>query len=323
MIDKLKNSVLNMTHHEFNTICDKVYTFQVKNNPVYAKWNALWPPSHTIPYPFLPIQFFKNNIIKCGNKPIVKIFESSGTTGTQASKHYIQDLIFYEQISKKIFKKNYPQFPNVHLLALLPGYHSNGTSSLVHMVNALMEQSSKTTGFYLNDFKKLNLELNKLLQSDIPVILIGVSHALLDFGNVYKPIPFANKLTIIETGGMKGKRPEMSKTALQETLKKLFATNNIQSEYGMTELQSQAYSTSNEIFELPPSMRIVITEVNDPSQILKTGKRGRINIIDLANIDSCAFIATDDLGISISDTQFKVLGRIENTDLRGCNLLYL
>ncbi len=268
--------------------------------------------------PFLPIEFFKNNVVldqTVQNNTIV--FSSSGTTGMQQSKHYVPDIKIYEESFLKCFKQFYGEPHNYVFLALLPSYLEREGSSLIYMCDRLIKDSfDERSGFYLHNFEQLRDTILEI--KDKKIFLIGVSYALLDFAEQF-PMPMSH-ITLMETGGMKGKRKEMIRAELHTVLKSAFQLENIHSEYGMTELLSQAYSKSNGIFECPAWMKILIRETQDPLSYTEQ-RTGGINIIDLANLHSCAFIATQDLGRKISDNTFEVLGRFENSDVRGCNLL--
>ncbi len=250
-----------------------------------------------------------------------KIYESSGTTINTQSKHYIEDEKFYDNISELIFKMFYGDPEDYEFLALLPSYLERGDSSLVHMVRNLINKSgSGNTGFYLDDYGLLHRKIKDMLShSDRKIILWGVTFALLDFAEKY-PMDLKNVI-ILETGGMKGRREELTRAEIHNILMTQFNVGSIHSEYGMTELLSQAYSSGKGIFKIPPWMRIFTRDIYDPFAVNNQLNQGVINIIDLANVHSCAFIATDDLGRVHPDGSFEVLGRLDNSDLRGCNLL--
>jgi len=269
--------------------------------------------------PFLPISFFKTHRV-CQDQPIVHTFESSGTGGNR-SQHLVNDLSLYEQSFFPTFKK-YLEIPleQVSILALLPSYLERNNSSLVYMVNALLPQAHSTSGFFLNDFTALKNQLQENEKKEVKTLLLGVSFALLDFSELY---PMVLKHTsIMETGGMKGRREELTRTELHAVLRKAFQLSEIHSEYGMTELFSQAYSKGNGIFECPPWMKVVCRDLQDPLTLLPDGKRGALNIIDLANQNSCSFIATEDVGIVHENGTFEILGRMNHAEIRGCNLLF-
>ena len=302
----------------------ELFQYQIKNNPLLMAFvesiNATKSPSRLNELTFLPISFFKTHDVKCGTWSAEKTFESSGTTGNNTSKHHIKDLSVYHNISKAIFENKYGSLKNKTILALLPSYLERNNSSLVHMVNLFQESSDEDGGFYLNDFESLHDKLLELKKNSKEVILFGVSFALLDFALSYKvEMP---SLTIIETGGMKGRRKEMVRTELHLEIKKAFPQSEIHSEYGMTELLSQAYSNGNQ-FAMNPSFHVSCREIGDPFTEVKKGKTGILNIVDLANIDSICFIATEDLGRVYNDQSFEVLGRADNSMARGCNLLYV
>ena len=324
MIDS--NKILNISSsQEFEKFSIQIFNQQFEKNTIYRKFCRLTGknPSNiksSFEIPFLPIQFFKTHKIISSNQPIRKTFHSSGTTKYNLSKHHITDLKLYEDCFLKIFMDFYGHPSKYNIIALLPTYLENKNSSLIYMVNKLIEKSeNKHSGFYLDNYKELKEKLLYLEGGGKKTILFGVSYALLNLIDFHK---FKlKKTTIIETGGMKGNRKELIKSELHEILKNGFGVKNINSEYGMTELMSQAYSIHNEKFKSPPWMKIYIRESEDPMNIKTDNKSGGINIIDLANYNSCSFIATDDLGKLDKDGNFEILGRLDNSDQRGCNLL--
>lgn len=326
MIDP--NTIFNIkTEQEFNKIALEVFKFQFENNKVYRSFCDLLykHPSDvkTIQdIPFLPIQFFKTHKVINSNKPVKTTFTSSGTTGNNTSKHYVTDLSIYEQSFNYGFKQFYGNIEDYVILALLPSYLERKGSSLIYMVNHLIKQSKHTeSNFYLNNISELKTKLIKLDSEGKKVLLIGVSFALLDLVETYQ---FNLKNTIImETGGMKGRRKELIREDLHEQLKKGFSVEAIHSEYGMTELLSQAYSKGHGIFYTPNWMHILTRDTEDALSIQKNGKAGGLNIIDLANVNSCSFIATQDLGKINSNNSFEIIGRFDNSDIRGCNLMAL
>lgn len=270
--------------------------------------------------PFLPISFFKTHTIKDENAQTEIIFSSSGTTGKENSSHYVTDLDLYIKSFTAGFKLFYGDIKKYCFLALLPSYLERNGSSLVFMCDHLIKQSQNPlSGFYLDQKKELRDTLKALQQQKQPVILLGVTYALLDIAENFA-VEFP-ELIIIETGGMKGRRKEMIREEVHSILKKAFRVPDIHSEYGMTELLSQAWSLKDGVFTCPPWMQIYIRDVNDPFQFAEHNITGAINIIDLANFHSCAFIATDDLGRKFGSQSFEILGRLESSDLRGCNLL--
>lgn len=316
-------TIKNQKH--FEKLALKVFRFQYENNLLYRDFCDFLKTDigsvkslHKIP--FLPIQFFKSHTILSSDKNIQKIFTSSGTTGTINSKHSVTDLAIYEQSFRQAFSQFYGSIEDYVILALLPSYLERDGSSLIYMVNDLIAQSNDAnSGFYLHNHQELARKLKELDASGKTVLLIGVTYALLDLLEIDS---FQLKNTIVmETGGMKGKRKEMIREELHKILCTGFGVSSIHSEYGMTELLSQAYSFGAGVFETPPWMQILIRDTEDALTLLPDGKTGGINVIDLANINSCSFIATQDLGKKNSQNQFEVLGRFDNSDIRGCNLL--
>ncbi|MBI9054651.1 MAG: acyltransferase [Bacteroidales bacterium] len=311
--------------NQFNEIALKVFNYQAENNPVYKKYlfhlGTKRSEINTIhQIPFLPIEFFKSHEIITGEKKSEKTFFSSGTTGMKRSNHHVSDISIYEKSFLKGFEQNYGKTEDYCILALLPTYLENESSSLVYMVNSLIQKSNHPeSGFYLNNIDELAFKLNVLDKSNSKVILIGVSYALLDLAEQFS-INLSNTI-VMETGGMKGKRKELTKKELHQFLKSKLGVNTIHSEYGMTELLSQAYSSEEGKFMTPAWMKIIIRDTYDPFSLLENGKSGGINIIDLANINSCSFIETKDIGKINEDTSFEVLGRFDYSDIRGCNLL--
>ncbi|MFC2109537.1 acyl transferase [Bacteroidota bacterium] len=313
------------TEEEFESLALATFQFQALNNPVYSEYLSLLnidisKINSLTEIPFLPIQFFKSHKVLSDKNNIVETFLSSGTTGTQQSKHYVTDLSLYEKSYNKAFAHFYGNIEDYVVLALLPSYLEREGSSLIYMVEDLIQKSKKPeSGFYLNNLEELIDTLNELDSQGKKVLLIGVSFALLD---LIEKQQFSLKNTIVmETGGMKGKRKEMIREELHAALKKGFGLSKIHSEYGMTELLSQGYSKGNGIFVTPPWMKIFIRDTEDPLSLLPNGKSGGINVIDLANKNSCSFIATQDLGKIHSNGSFEILGRFDNSDIRGCNLL--
>jgi phenylacetate-coenzyme A ligase PaaK-like adenylate-forming protein len=312
---------------QFEKIALKVFRFQYDNNQVYREFCQLLKTEKQEvkslqQIPFLPIQFFKSHSVVSNTNPIQETFTSSGTTGIVTSKHLVTDVSLYEESYRKGFSQFYGNIEDYTILALLPSYSEREGSSLIYMVKDLIELSNNSnSGFYLNQYDELIEKLIDLDQSGQNVILIGVTYALLDLIELNK---FQLKNTIImETGGMKGKRKEMIREELHEQLCNGFGVSAIHSEYGMTELLSQAYSLGNGVFECPPWMQILIRETEDALNYVANGKTGGINVIDLANINSCSFIATQDLGKKNPNNSFEVLGRFDNSDIRGCNLMVI
>ena len=309
---------------EFNNLSMRIFKFQYENNNVYRNFCDLFKKNpqniNTLKeIPFLPISFFKTHKIITSDK-IERTFYSSGTTTNVSSKHYVSSLNVYEKSFLKNFINNYGNPSDFTIIGLLPTYIENTSSSLIYMVDRLINESNcDESGFYLNQYDVLIEKILKLEKSGKKIILIGVSYALLDLIET-KKIKLKNTI-VLETGGMKGMRKEMVKGELHEVLKSGFGIKNIHSEYGMTELLSQAYSKRDGIFECPNWMRVIIRDINDAQNMEFNKKSGGINIIDLANLYSCSFIATDDLGKMVGESKFQILGRIDNSDLRGCNQL--
>ncbi|WP_033959902.1 acyltransferase [Psychroserpens jangbogonensis] len=311
----------------FNSLALDVFKFQFDNNPVYRSFcDLLYIHPSDIKciedIPFLPIQFFKSHNIVSSTHPIEATFSSSGTTGSITSKHNVTDLNIYEESFRKGFHEFYGNIEDYVVLALLPSYLERQGSSLVYMVNDMITQSKHSeSGFYLDNISELKEHLITLDSKGQKVLLIGVSFALLDLVEQYQ---FHLKNTIImETGGMKGRRKELVRAELHSILKQGFGVTNIHSEYGMTELLSQAYSKGNGQFECPSWMQILTRDPEDALALQKKQKTGGINVIDLANINSCSFIATQDLGRIAKDGSFEIIGRFDSSDIRGCNLMVL
>ncbi|WP_412986833.1 acyl transferase [Pontimicrobium sp. IMCC45349] len=320
------NTIFNIkSESEFNDLALDIFKYQFKNNRVYRSFCDLLykHPSEVnsiLDIPFLPIQFFKSHKIVSSTQPIVETFSSSGTTGSITSKHYVTDVNIYKESFRKGFSHFYGDIKDYVVLALLPSYLEREGSSLIYMVNDMINQSKQPeSGFYLNNIEELYQTLLQLEKEKEKTLLIGVSFALLDFIETYS-LNLKNTI-IMETGGMKGKRKELIRAELHKQLSKGFGINTIHSEYGMTELLSQAYSVENSIFNTPPWMKILARDTEDPLTILHNNKTGGLNIIDLANINSCSFIATQDLGKVYENNSFEVLGRFDNSDIRGCNLM--
>ena len=320
--EKNKLFKLNSTYN-FNQKAIEIFNFQYNNNSVYSQYCKLINVNAKSikkikDIPFLPIQFFKNYTVSSYNKH-THSFKSSGTGGKR-SVHHIKDINIYIESFTQCFEENFGSINNTVFLGLLPSYIEQGNSSLIYMVDYLIQKSNrKESGFYLNDYKKLYDLILKLEKSEKKIILIVVSYALLDFIDNFSLK--TKNLVIIETGGMKGRRKEITREELHDKLKRGFNSNNIKSEYGMTELLSQAYSNTNGIFKSPPWLKILVREINDPLYVKSHGK-GALNFIDLANVNSCSFIASDDIGEVYRDSSFKVLGRLSNSEIRGCNLMF-
>jgi len=307
----------------FNQRALNLFNIQSEKCTVYKEYLELIKVNSSsikrvIDIPFLPIQFFKSKKVKSSKDSTDIIFSSSGTSGQTASKHYISDISVYQKSFLTGFNHFYGSIDNFRILALLPSYLEREGSSLVYMCDKLIDKSSHPqSGFYLNNLKELKEILTQ--ECNKKTLLIGVSYALLDLAEM-GPVKLNNTI-VMETGGMKGRRKEMIREELHNKLKKGFGVDKIHSEYGMTELLSQAYSYGDGIFQTPNWMQVIIRPTDDPLSVIGNGITGGLNIIDLANINSCAFIATQDLGRTLSNNRFEVLGRFDNAEIRGCNLL--
>ena len=313
------------TSKSFEKMALKVFRFQYENNTVYQEFCDLVKRDKSnvkalTDIPFLPIQFFKSHAILSSQEPVAITFTSSGTSGMTTSKHLVTNLNFYKQSFRTAFSQFYGSIENYVILALLPSYLEREGSSLIYMVEDMITQSNHPeSGFYLHNYEELALKLEELDTSGQNVLLIGVTYALLDL--IEKQSFHLKNTIIMETGGMKGKRKELIREELHQLLCNGFGVSSIHSEYGMTELLSQAYSFGNGIFECPPWMSVLIRDPEDALTYVSDGKTGGINVIDLANINSCSFIATQDLGKKYPNHSFEVLGRFDVSDVRGCNLM--
>jgi phenylacetate-coenzyme A ligase PaaK-like adenylate-forming protein len=312
---------------QFEKIALKVFRFQYDNNAVYREFcEFLKQDKQSVKslqqIPFLPIQFFKSHEVVSSTDATQTVFTSSGTTGYLTSRHLVTDLSLYEQSYRQAFSQFYGNIEDYTVLALLPSYLERQGSSLIYMVEDLIKLSNNPdSGFYLKDYDALVEKLMQQEQECKNVLLIGVTFALLDL--IEKQNFKLENTIIMETGGMKGRRKEMIREELHSILTEGFGVPVIHSEYGMTELLSQAYSLGNGIFECPNWMQILIRDTEDPLTYIANGKTGGINVIDLANLNSCSFIATQDLGKKYDNGSFEVLGRFDNSDIRGCNLMVL
>ena len=330
-IADLENKIFHASYYNFESIALELFHFQYENNPLYWQFSdSIGVPAAEVnsmhQIPFLPIQFFKNHKITTTVFEPEIVFESSGTGNTKNSRHFVKNADLYKKSFTQTFELFYGKEAEWCILGLLPSYLERKNSSLVMMVNELIKRTENSfSGFYINDHEKLHHTLlhNEILQQ--PTLLIGVTYALLDFAEKYE-LKLSNTI-IMETGGMKGRREEITRKEVHEILKKRLGVGVIHSEYGMTELLSQAYSKGNGLFKCAPWMKVLIRDEDDPLHVKsfspksKESKTGVINIIDLANIYSCAFIATDDLGKLYGNDYFEVLGRCDASDVRGCSLL--
>lgn len=312
---------------DFTKVALSVFKHQFQNNKVYRSFCDLLyvHPSdvkRVAEIPFLPIQFFKSRTVLSSTEKVQETFTSSGTTGNKTSKHFVTDIGLYKESYLKGFCHFYGDIKDYVVLALLPNYLERKGSSLVFMVNDLITRTNNPeSGFYLNNLSELSQKLQELDKKGQKVLLIGVSFALLDLIE-YKKFNLKNTI-VMETGGMKGRRKELIREELHQVLQNGFGVCQIHSEYGMTELLSQAYSKGNGIFETPPWMKILTRDTDDALTIYNSGKTGGINVIDLANYNSCSFIATQDLGKVYENGTFEIIGRFDNSDIRGCNLMVL
>lgn len=321
-----KDKIFSIDSSEaFSAVTLEIFRYQARHNELYQKYlrllrKDLGDVRQIKDIPFLPISFFKTHTVWSGAEaPAEIIFTSSGTIGTQ-SRHYVAELSIYIESFRRGIECFYELLEDYAVLALLPSYLEREGSSLIYMINYLIQRSSQSdSGFFLYDHQVLYETLKRREAAGKKSLLLGVSFALLEFAERY-PLQLGYTV-VMETGGMKGRRQEMIRKALHEILQKAFGLKKIHSEYGMTELLSQAYSKGDGLFETPPWMQIHIRDPEDPLTLLEPGHTGGINVIDLANYRSCAFIATEDLGRTTAEGQFEVLGRFDFSDLRGCNLM--
>lgn len=320
------NNIFSVNDESFNAQALQVFKYQAANNKVYNQWvNALHIKVEKVKriedVPFMPVNFFKTHQVITGNFNPQLIFESSGTTNQVNSKHFVKYPDIYIESFTRGFEIFYGDVKEWCIIGLLPSYLERQGSSLVYMADHLIRLSGHSSGgFYLSDFEKLSAVLQHLEKKGQKTLLIGVTFALLDFAERY-PMQL-NHTIIMETGGMKGRRKEMIREEVQDVIKKQLGVTEVHSEYGMTELLSQAYSYGDGNFKTVPWMKVMVRNEDDPLHVYPHG-RGIINIIDLANLYSCSFLATDDIGIVSPDNSFKVPGRTDNSDLRGCSLLVL
>lgn len=337
---ELRRQIIALKPSDFESLALRIFQYQAKYNPVYNQYITylnIEPDKITklTEIPFLPIQFFKNHTIKSGLPPEpTVIFESSGTTGTATSRHALYDATLYESVSTSIFEQNYGRLNDFHLLVLLPSYLERNNSSLVYMMQHFIDKAdSPYSDFYLHNTDDMLKRLSELAENPDGkgILLMGVTFALLDLAESGTDLSFLKdipNLKVMDTGGMKGRRQELLREEVHDILKAAFGVSEIHSEYGMTELLSQSYSLGNGLFTPGLTMRVLLRDVNDPFAIfdhnLTGSKTGGINVIDLANLDSCSFIETQDLGrFGTVPGTFYVMGRFDNSDIRGCNLLVL
>jgi len=324
----MQNAVFNIQNQsDFKTCALQVFRHQFKNNAIYRSFcDLLYIHSSDVKeveeIPFLPIQFFKSHAVLSSTQAVKETFTSSGTTGSSVSKHMVTDLSWYTKSYTKSFEYFYGPIEEYTVLGLLPNYLERDGSSLIYMVDDFIKKSNKpASGFYLNNLTELSKTLIALDKKGEKVLLIGVTFALLD---LIERQQFKLQNTIImETGGMKGRRKEIIRNELHEILCAGFGVSKIHSEYGMTELLSQGYSSGDGVFDCPPWMKILARDTEDALTMVGTNKTGGLNVIDLANYNSCSFIATQDLGKVDNNGRFEVLGRFDHSDIRGCNLMVM
>jgi len=324
----IQNKIFNIkSEEEFNNLALEVFDYQYKNNPIYNEYvklicKDLNKIKHYKDIPFLPIEFFRSHKVISADVKAQCVFGSSGTTNELKSLHYVSDISLYQKAAEVSFEARYGNIADYTILALLPSYAERSDSSLIYMINHFISKSNyqDDCGFYHENHSLLLKKLEQLKsKSSQKTLLIGVSFALLDLA---EKINFSlENIIVMETGGMKGKRKEIIREELHAILCKKFGVEYIHSEYGMTELLSQAYSNKNGIYKCPPQMKVLTREFNDPLSINESGKSGGVNIIDLANINSCSFIATQDMGKCYPDGPFEITGRFDYSDTRGCNLM--
>lgn len=320
------NKIFEVENTSFEVAAMQLFAYQQKENRVYKEWcdclhTDRRKPATITQIPFLPISFFKTHKIICGDERYDIVFESSGTTKSFKSRHYVKDSSLYKESFTRCFNMFYGDIKEWCIIGLLPSYLQQKNSSLVTMVDELIQLTRHDkSGFYLDEYEKLHDVLQQLEHLRQKTLLIGVTYALLDFAEQF-PIKLSSTV-IMETGGMKGRRKEITRNEVHDILKKQFQVRHVHSEYGMSELLSQAYSKGEGRFHCPPWMKILIRDEDDPLFVKEVGK-GALNIIDLANVYSCAFIATDDVGEVFEDGSFAVHGRLDGSDIRGCSLMVI
>jgi hypothetical protein len=327
MYDSLRNRIFSINGHEdFVSVALDVFRYQYKKNPLYKAFSdhlRRSPDSvgNLEEIPFLPVEFFRNHIVLSDKFPVDIIFESSGTTDAKPGRHFVKDLRLYEESFMKGFRSFYGNPEDFIIAALLPSYDERRGSSLIYMADRLINKSNhKLSGFYRDNIKEFVDEVSSKTFPGKRILLLGVSFALLDLAEHQSPD--LSGAIVMETGGMKGRRKEITRAELHDILRKQFRLETIHSEYGMTELMSQAYSPGDGIFHSPAWMKVLIRDPQDPLAVhCEPGRTGGLNLIDLANINSCSFLATGDLGKLHPNGGFEVLGRFDNSDIRGCNLM--
>lgn len=324
--DTFKDTLFTRAQSDFEGAALDLFRYQAKSCEPYSRFiKGLGISPETITrwedIPFLPIEAFKNHDVKSGRFNPEVIYTSSGTTGSHPSRHYVRNRSWYEQVFVESFRYCYGEPMEYQWLCLLPSYLERSGSSLIDMAAHFIDRSFYDgSGFYLNEFDPLKEKLKHAVEHHIPTVLLGVSFALMDLAE-HSDLQLSPDIIVMETGGMKGRRKELVRAELHDLLTSAFGIDRIHSEYGMTELMSQAYSKGSGIYRSPPWMRILLRDPADPLSRVPVGKTGGIDVIDLANIDSCAFIATQDLGRIHGTATFEVLGRFDDSDIRGCNLM--
>lgn len=323
MTQKLENRIFTEAKVKFNDLAMDLFQFQRQNCEVFRQWTELneqFPAGRPAEIPFLPVRFFKSHLVASQPDAPEITFSSSTTSGQQPSLHHVIKTAIYEKSYRGAFQECYGDPRQYSWLCLLPGYLERSGSSLVYMAEGLMKGAEKNSGFFLNRHEELLQCLAENESAGRRTLLLGVTFALLNLARDYQG-PSLENTVIMETGGMKGRGPELTRAEVHGILKERFGVKSVHSEYGMTELLTQAYSSKDGLFRCPPWMHVMIQDVTDPGAWLPAGRTGRICVIDLANIYSCSFIATDDLGRMHHDGSFEVLGRLDHSEIRGCNLL--
>jgi hypothetical protein len=326
MICELEDKIFDVQTYGFEQLALELFRLQSGENQLYRSFiQALnvdpYKVSTVASIPYMPVSFFKNHDVVTGNFEAETVFESSGTTQTGNSRHLLKSTHLYQRSFTKTFELFYGSPKQWCVIGLLPSYLERKNSSLVMMLNGLIEMSAHPeSGFYLYEHEKLAQVLRKNEAAKQKTMLIGVTFALLDFAQVFRfPLKYT---TVMETGGMKGRRKEITRTEVHQILKDAWQLDSVHSEYGMTELLSQAYSAREGLFRCPPWMKIILRDEDDPLTVKTSTKNGLVNVIDLANIYSCAFVATDDIGKLHNDGSFEITGRMDSSDVRGCSLMY-
>lgn len=323
----LTDKIFDVTADTFDALALEVFAYQYQHVPVYREYCVLQKRSpdnvkSVYDVPFLPIELFKTRQVMDETQQVQAIFESSTTTGNIPAKHYVSNLHLYEQSFTRCFHHFFGAVTDYVILAVLPSYIERGNSSLVYMADKLIQHSKQNASSFVKDEDGYLYDLLDVLRTgQRKTILLGVTFALMDFAVRYK-IDFPN-LLVMETGGMKGRREELTREEVHLELRTSFGVPKIYSEYGMTEMLSQAYSKGDGVFQAPPWLKVLTRDIYEPTRILPAGATGAVNIIDLANIHSCSFLATGDLGKINSDSSFEILGRVSGAEVRGCNLMAL